>query len=59
VPLGIAVSPKDLVYSPRKWIEESANLTHWTEHPRGGHFGPAEQPELFVEDIRKFFRPLR
>ena len=59
VPLGIAVSPRDLVYSPKRWVEESANLTHWTEHPKGGHFGPAEQPALFVEDVRTFFRPLR
>jgi hypothetical protein len=40
-------------------VEENANLIHWTEHPRGGHFGPAEEPELFIEDIRKFFRALR
>ena len=58
-PLGIAVSPKDLVYTPKKMVEENANLIHWTEHPRGGHFGPAEEPELFIEDIRKFFQKLR
>jgi hypothetical protein len=27
--------------------------------PRGGHFAALEQPELLVEDIRAFFRPLR
>jgi hypothetical protein len=27
--------------------------------PRGGHFAAAEEPELFVEDVRAFFRPLR
>jgi hypothetical protein len=26
---------------------------------RGGHFPALEEPELLVEDIRLFFRPLR
>ena len=26
---------------------------------RGGHFAALEEPELLVEDIRLFFRPLR
>jgi hypothetical protein len=27
--------------------------------PRGGHFAAMEQPDLFVEDVRKFFRTVR
>jgi epoxide hydrolase len=27
--------------------------------PRGGHFAAMEEPELLVEDLREFFRPLR
>jgi hypothetical protein len=27
--------------------------------PRGGHFAAMEEPELLVDDIRRFFRPLR
>jgi len=27
--------------------------------PRGGHFAALEEPELLVDDIRRFFRPLR
>jgi len=27
--------------------------------PRGGHFAAMEGPELLVEDVRAFFRPLR
>ena len=27
--------------------------------PRGGHFAAMEVPELFVDDVRAFFRPLR
>jgi pimeloyl-ACP methyl ester carboxylesterase len=27
--------------------------------PRGGHFAALEEPQLLVEEIREFFRPLR
>ena len=27
--------------------------------PKGGHFAAFEQPELFVDEIREFFRMLR
>jgi epoxide hydrolase len=27
--------------------------------PRGGHFAAMEAPDLLVDDIRTFFRPLR
>jgi hypothetical protein len=27
--------------------------------PRGGHFAAFEEPALLVDDVRKFFRPLR
>jgi microsomal epoxide hydrolase len=27
--------------------------------PRGGHFNALEEPDLLVQDIRDFFRPLR
>jgi pimeloyl-ACP methyl ester carboxylesterase len=27
--------------------------------PKGGHFAALEEPELLVEGIRAFFRPLR
>jgi len=59
VPTGAAIFPYELFITPRKWAEASYNITHWTEMPRGGHFAAMEQPELFVEDLRTFFRPLR
>jgi pimeloyl-ACP methyl ester carboxylesterase len=58
-PTGIAVFPKDLVFVPRRLAEEHTNLVHWSEMPRGGHFAAAEEPDLLVEDLRTFFRPLR
>jgi pimeloyl-ACP methyl ester carboxylesterase len=58
-PTGIAVFPRELVHVPRAIAAAYANLVHWTVMPRGGHFAPSEQPDLLVEDIRAFFRPLR
>ncbi len=59
VPTGIGVFPYDLALYPRSACERVANLVHWSVLPHGGHFGPAEQPELYVEELRTFFRPLR
>jgi pimeloyl-ACP methyl ester carboxylesterase len=35
------------------------NIIHWSEMEKGGHFAAFEQPELFVRDVRAFFRTLR
>jgi len=59
VPTGVAVFPKELRLPPRHWVEARYNLQHWNEMPRGGHFAAMEEPGLFVEDLRTFFRTLR
>ncbi|MGY3605990.1 epoxide hydrolase family protein [Bradyrhizobium sp. Leo121] len=60
VPTGVAVFPKEIVTPVRKWMEASyTNICHWSEMPKGGHFAAFEQPELFVREVREFFRPLR
>ena len=59
VPTAVALFPKDLSRPPREWAERTCNVQRWTEMPRGGHFAAMEEPELLVEDIRAFFRPLR
>jgi len=58
-PTGIAVFPKEIVLAPRRLASQYANLVHWSVMPRGGHFAAAEEPELFVDDIRAFFRVAR
>jgi pimeloyl-ACP methyl ester carboxylesterase len=58
VPTGVARFPREIMRFPRKWVERSYNVTHWTEMPRGGHFAAIEQPELFVADVRTFFGSL-
>jgi epoxide hydrolase len=59
VPTGVAQFPKEIALAPRHWAEANYNITHWTQMPRGGHFAAFEQPELFVEDVRKFFATVR
>lgn len=57
--LGVAVFPRELPTPPRSWVERVFDVRRWTEMPRGGHFAAMEQPQLLVDDIRAFFRPLR
>ena len=59
VPTGVARYPKEVIRFPRAWVERRYNVTHWADMPRGGHFAAMEQPELFVEDLRTFFRTVR
>lgn len=59
LPTGVAAFPGELLKAPRSWCEPVYNITHWTDMPRGGHFAAFEQPELFVEDVRKFFATVR
>ena len=59
VPTGVAIFPKEILFSPRKWAEARYNIVRWTMMPRGGHFAALEEPELLLDDIRAFFRDLR
>jgi pimeloyl-ACP methyl ester carboxylesterase len=59
VPTGIGMFPGEVFYVPRKSVARDANLVHWTFMPRGGHFAACEQPDLFVDDLRAFWRPRR
>jgi microsomal epoxide hydrolase len=31
----------------------------WSEFDRGGHFAAMEEPDLFIADVREFFRRFR
>src|SRR5512140_3459970 len=60
VPTGVAVFPKEIVTPVRAWMEPRyRNIRHWKEMSRGGHFAAFEQPEIFVDEVRAFFRTLR
>jgi microsomal epoxide hydrolase len=60
VPSACAVFPFEMfAIAPRQWVEAAYNLRQYTVMPRGGHFAAMEEPQLLVEDVRKFFRGLR
>mgnify|MGYP002137436553 CR=1 FL=1 len=58
-PTAMAVLPRDVFPLPRKIVEQHANLQHWRVYSKGGHFGPAEAPQEYVEDVRRFFGRFR
>ncbi len=59
VPTSCALFPAELLaWPPRSYAERIYNVTQWTEMPRGGHFAAMEEPDLLIEDIRKFVRNL-
>jgi pimeloyl-ACP methyl ester carboxylesterase len=60
VPTGCSIFPKELQRPSRRWAERRfTDIRHWNELDRGGHFAAFEQPELFVDEVRTFFRHVR
>jgi epoxide hydrolase len=60
VPTGCSIFPKELQRPSRRWAERRfRDIRHWNELDRGGHFAAFEQPALFVDEVRSFFRQVR
>ncbi|MFJ1760881.1 epoxide hydrolase family protein [Amycolatopsis sp. NPDC088138] len=60
VPAGISVYPKEILRPSRRQAEQRYADLRWFESlPVGGHFAALEQPGLFVEQVRGFFRLVR
>ncbi|MDQ4107638.1 MAG: epoxide hydrolase 1 [Actinomycetota bacterium] len=60
VPTGCSVFPRELQRPSRRWAEKRfTDIRYWNEPARGGHFAAFEQPELFVDEVRSFFRLVR
>jgi epoxide hydrolase len=59
-PVGCSIFPRELQRPSRRWAEKRfTDIRYWGEPERGGHFAAFEQPELFVEELRAFFRLVR
>ena len=54
-PLAYADFPKEVFASPLSWIKQTYDVVQYTKMPKGGHFAAMEQPDLLLDDIRKFF----
>jgi pimeloyl-ACP methyl ester carboxylesterase len=61
VPTAVSIFPHTFVPEgepPREWAQRLYDIRRWTVMPRGGHFAPAEEPELLAHDIAAFFATL-
>ena len=54
LPAALSIFPREISKAPRSWVERTMrNIVYWNEAPRGGHFAAWEQPDLFVEEVRR------
>jgi pimeloyl-ACP methyl ester carboxylesterase len=60
VPAAVTVFPGENYEAPRSWTERAYHkLIYYNKVDKGGHFAAWEQPQLFSEEVRAGFRPLR
>ena len=60
VPVGFASFPKEVVPPVKGWVEPMyPGLCHWAEYEKGGHFAAFEVPDVFVDEVRTYFRQFR
>jgi pimeloyl-ACP methyl ester carboxylesterase len=60
LPVAFTVFPGEIFQAPRSWAETVyPNLIYFNEAGKGGHFAAWEEPELFSQELRAAFRPLR
>ena len=60
VPAGLSMFPKEIVGVSQRWAETTYHDLRWFHRvDRGGHFAAWEQPALFVDEVRGFFRSVR
>jgi len=60
IPAAVSVFPKELYEAPRSWAERAyPNLIYYNTLDRGGHFAAWQEPQLFSQEVRAGFRPLR
>jgi pimeloyl-ACP methyl ester carboxylesterase len=59
-PVAVSVFPNEIYQTPRSWAEAAfPKLIYYNKVPKGGHFAAWEQPQLYSQEVRAGFRPLR
>jgi pimeloyl-ACP methyl ester carboxylesterase len=53
LPTVVSAFANDMLPPPREYAERVFALREWDEQPKGGHFAAWEQPEAFVDGLRK------
>jgi pimeloyl-ACP methyl ester carboxylesterase len=60
IPVAISVFPHEIYRAPKSWSERAyPTLYYYHQVAKGGHFAAWEQPQLFAEELRAAFRPVR
>jgi pimeloyl-ACP methyl ester carboxylesterase len=60
IPVGFTTFPGEIFRAPRSWVEKTyPSLVYFNEADKGGHFAAWEEPQLFAEEMRAAFAPLR
>jgi pimeloyl-ACP methyl ester carboxylesterase len=60
IPVAVSVFPDEIYAAPQSWAEKAfPKLIHYSRLDKGGHFAAWEQPEIFVQELRAAFKPLR
>jgi epoxide hydrolase len=58
-PIGLAAFAYDFTPLRRFAERDHANIVHWNEYDRGGHWSAHDAPDLLIDDVRQFFSRLR
>jgi epoxide hydrolase len=59
-PTGCSVFPHDVPRPSRRWAAQRyTNIVYWSELDGGGHFAALERPDVFVDELRRFFQLVR
>lgn len=59
-PVGVSVFPGEVLPLSRRWCEKRyTDLRSYHQLERGGHFAAFEQPAVFADEVRGFFRTVR
>ena len=60
LPVAITVFPGESYQAPETWARRAyPNLAYFHEADKGGHFAAWEEPQLYSEELRAAFGPLR
>jgi hypothetical protein len=60
IPAAVSVFPGENYEAPRSWTERAyTQLIYFNKATAGGHFAAWEQPQIFTQELRAGFGPLR
>ena len=58
-PFGYSLFPKELIPTPKAWVETTGKLSFFRQHPTGGHFAAMERPAESKQDMEEFLEHVK